>query len=500
MAFTVRLYHYFGRDINSTELPALGNNYQSHDDFECELFEPCSIISPQILLALPIDYPIAEVNYAYIGQFNRYYWVNDPRWVNGMWLLSLEVDVLATYRAHIGASSQYVVRAASSYNGSITDTLYPPNGVFTQHVVNMANTVNPFNPTIANGCFIVGIVGQADSDLTGGSTGIARFGAVNYYQFSPTEFADFLNALMANAGDWTSAASSDLKAQTVKLILNPMQYITSCMWYPVAPSGTVLTSNIPFGWWNISKIGHRKPPTTGGYPATNGIIGFDDLGNARHPQAGRGEYLNREPYTTYKLYIPMCGYIDLPGRIIAKSGYLGVAYKIDMVSGNATFDIYGRTSSSSSEDMPITRVNTKLGIDVPIAQLTIDTIGAAKSGANTIVGAISNAVTGNIGGVISNLINGGIDTAVKATQPIANIMPSTGSLSSYLFAPVLLCEYQSIANEAQSVIGRPLCNYVQISTLSGYVQCATAHIEIPAATRGEVEQIESFMKGGFFYA
>lgn len=496
MAFKIRLYHNFSRDINSTELPSIGNNYGTHDDYDCELFEPSSVVAPRIMLRLPMNYAIADVNYAYISQFSRYYWVTDAVWSDGLWVLTLDVDVLSSYKAHIGASYQYVVRAASSYDGSITDTLYPPNGVTSHKWINMSNLTNPFSPNIANGSFIVGIVGQADGNNSNG-----RFGAVNYYQFTLAQFNDFISALMANTNDWLDYQNSDLKSSTVKMILNPMQYITSCLWFPVSAGGTNVTDDIQFGWWKITGIAHKKPPTSGGYPADNGLLGFSVTSAERHPQAGRGSYLNREPYSNYRLYMPMCGFIDIPGRIMAKSSYVGVEYKIDLVSGNAVIDAYGRVNElDSSNDLPITRTTVKMGVEVPIAQIAVDTLGTAKSGANTLIGAVTNAITGNIGGVISELVNGGIDTAVKANQPIANIMPSTGSLAPYLYPARILCEFQNIANEAQPVIGRPLCNYVAINTLSGYVQCATSHVEIPGATRGEVEQVEAFMKGGFFYA
>ena len=492
----IRIYHLLEKDINSTELPSYGNNYSSHEDLDCQLFEPCSIVAPRIRLVLPMAYNIADVNYAYIDQFRRYYWVQDAEWIEGCWILSLNVDVLSSFKTDIGSSYQYVVRSASSYDGSITDTLYPPNGVTSHKWISMLNLTNPFSPNIANGSFIVGIVGEADTD-------VGRFGAVNYYQFNLAQFNDFINALMANTGDWlqiANASINDLKSNTLKTILNPMQYITSCQWFPIPANGTDKTSDIKFGWWKITGITHKNPPTSGGYPADNGLIGFSVTSSERHPQAARGSYLNREPYTTYKMYMPMCGYIDMPGRIIAKSGYVGVAYRIDLASGNAMLDVYGKPTDTSPTEYPIMRTNTKISIDVPIAQIAVDTVGTAKSGANTIIGAVTDAITGNIGGMISGLINGGIDTAVKASQPIANIMPSTGSLAPYLQPPAILCEYQNIADEAQTLAGRPLCSYVQLSTLSGYILCNTGHVELHGGLQGEIEQVESFLRSGFFYA
>lgn len=498
MSVTVRLYKGMKKDRNSTAIPVASLNYTSYTDYDCDLFEPCSITAPRIILRIPVTESMAQVNYAYISDFLRYYWITDSQYYDGRWIFSLAVDVLATYKSAIGDSYQYVTRSQTSSDGNITDTAYPLNGVTSQKWIDMANLTNPFTPNIANGSFIVGIVGEADSDS-------ARFGAVNYYQFTLTEFNSFISALMGNDNDWLSVSTSDLQDSTVKMILNPMQYITSCQWFPVSAGGTDKTSDIKFGWWSISGITHKKPPTSGGYPADNGLIGFNVTNTYRHPQGSRGLYLSREPYTNYRLYMPMCGYIDIPGRIMIKSNYIGVAYRIDMATGNALLDVYGK--DANNVEYPITRTNVKLSIDVPIAQIAIDQAGAMKSGVSTATSAIGGAISGFAsGGVVgailggvSNLINGGIDTAIKATQPIANIMPSTGSLAPYLMAPAILCEYQNITDEANTLIGRPLCTYSQIKTLSGFILCSTNHIEITGATEGELSEIEGFLTSGFRY-
>lgn len=501
MSVTVRLYKGMKKDRNSTAIPVANLNYTSYTDYLCELYEPCSITAPRIKLAIAVSENLSAVNYAYISDFSRYYWINNAEFYEGCWVFSLTVDVLATYKSTIGDSYQYVARAQTASDGDITDTAYPLNGVTSQKWISMLNLTNPFTPNIANGCFIVGIVGEAD-------TNVARFGAVNYYMFTLTQFNAFISALMGNDNDWLSVSTSDLQDSTVKMILNPMQYITSCQWFPVAPgSSTDLTSDIYFGWWKISGIAHRKPSTTGGYPSDNGLIGFDITSSYRHPQATRGAYLNREPYSNYRLYMPMCGFIDIPGRIVAKSGYIGVAYRIDLASGNAMMEVYGKTSSSSSDEFPITRTNVKMSVEVPIAQIAIDQAGAVKSGMSTATSAIGGAISGFAsGGVVgailggvSNLINGGVDTAIKGTQPIANIMPGTGSLAPYLLEPKILCEYQNIADEANTLIGRPLCKYVQIKTLSGFILCTTNHIEVAGATEAELSEIEGYLSGGFRY-
>lgn len=494
MGFTVRLYHGFHKDLNSTKQPAIGN-YSSYDDYTCELFEPCSVINPRIRLALPVTYVIANVNYAYISQFSRYYWVNDAEWTEGTWVLTLNVDVLATYKSNIGSSSQYVIRSQSASDGGITDMAYPFNGQIQQSQKLNDSWVTPFKASLADGIFIVGIVGQSDD------SGSARFGAVNYYEFSVTEFNDFMTALMSNSGDWIGVATdNDLKSNTVKMILNPMQYITTCQWIPLTATGTSSSRNIKFGWWTINSITCRTPGTSGGIPGRAGTIGFN-ISSIRHPQASaRGAYLNRAPYSEYKLYIPQLGNIDIPADIVANVNYIKAAYTIDYPTGTGVFDINGfANADGTGTGTHIAHTSCKIGVEVPIAQIAVDTIGTAQSGLGLIGSAANGFASGGILGGILGLVGGAIDTAVRATQPIPNIMASTGSIAPYQTTPAFNAWFKKVADDSPTLIGKPLCDERTISTLSGYILCGTAHLDIPGATETEVARAESFLKEGFRY-
>ena len=280
-----------------------------------------------------------------------------------------------------------------------------------------------------------------------------------------------------------------------------MQYITSCAWFPISNTyGTDVTANIPFGWWTISGVAHKQLPSTNNNPQTSGSIRFN-ITTIKHPQAGtRGNYLNRDPYADYTLYIPQVGNIILPTDIVAKCNSITAEYVVDYPTGNATFYIKGAANGDGTGTAyDITRTSAKLSIDVPIAQITVDTIGAAQSAVGTVGGAISNGIVGNIVGLITGLVQGGIDTAIKATQPIPNIIATAGSISGYQLEPKFLAKFRYIADEARSLIGRPYCKETNINNLSGYVLCATKHIAIPGATKEEIESVEGYLTSGFHY-
>lgn len=496
MGVSVRLYKGMTKDISSTKQPAVGN-YASYTDYDCEIYDPCSITSPRIWLAVPVTEDLSAANYAYISNFSRYYWVSDISWMDGRWLISLDVDVLASYKSIIGSTPQYVVRSYSHSDGDITDTAYPVTGNVICAFKNNDSWTAAFESQLDSGMFVIGIVGIADT------TNAQRFGAVNYYGFTAAQFADFITSLMSNANNWlgTGQQGADITDNTTKLILNPMQYITSCAWFPISNTyGTDVTANIPFGWWTISGVAHKQLPSTNNNPQTSGSIQFN-ITTIKHPQAGtRGNYLNRDPYADYTLYIPQVGNIILPTDIVAKCNSITAEYVVDYPTGNATFYIKGAEGGDGlGTAYDITRTSAKLSIDVPIAQITVDTIGAAQSAVGTVGGAISNGIVGNIVGLITGLVQGGIDTAIKATQPIPNIIATAGSISGYQLEPKFLAKFRYIADEARSLIGRPYCKETNINNLSGYVLCATKHIAIPGATKEEIESVEGYLTSGFHY-
>lgn len=494
----ILLYSGFSKDVNSTKRPSTEASTVSN----CTIFEPCSILHPAFILS-PVggDNVYRYVTYCYVPSWARYYWVTDREYIDGRFIIKCDIDVMATYKTEIGLTTQFVVRSASQSNAKITDTAYPLNGDIGESVLSYSNLTAPFTDTISSGSFIVGIVGEADSN-------VASFGAVNYYEFSLSEFSAFITKLMSNDGDWLDVQSSDLSDSTTKMILNPMQYITSCKWFPLSAGGSAASGDIKFGWWNISGVSHKKPPTSGGYPTKSTLIGFDTTA-VRHPQAAtRGQYMNRAPYSNYRLYMPQVGYIEIPSDIYDESAYIGVDCRIDLASGQMMMDISAKDNAlSPTKTWYIARTTVQIGIDVPIAQIATDIIGTAKSGLSAITGGISGGISGfgsggvvgAIVGAVGGLLGGAIDTSVKAVTPIANIMPSTGSLAGYFKQPEIICSFKHVCDDVPAIVGKPLCAPAQLNTLSGFTQCATSHIAIKNATREELSQIETYMREGFYY-
>lgn len=83
------------------------------------LREACSLISPSINVQL--NY-IPNFNYVYIPIFNRYYYVTNVTSIRkDLWEISLDIDVLMTYRDGIKKLDAFVVRNEHTYNDFLID-------------------------------------------------------------------------------------------------------------------------------------------------------------------------------------------------------------------------------------------------------------------------------------------------------------------------------------------------------------------------------------------
>lgn len=86
------------------------------------LRDESSIIDPVVT----VNASSISGNYAYIPQFGRYYFIKNITSVrNGLWKISMHVDVLMTYSGHIKNNTGIVARQANAYNDYLPDDKLP---------------------------------------------------------------------------------------------------------------------------------------------------------------------------------------------------------------------------------------------------------------------------------------------------------------------------------------------------------------------------------------
>ena len=487
MAITVQLYT-FAKKINSTARPS-----SAPAAFDCVLKEGCSIIYPAIGIDNGAAWNPSAYNYAHIAAFDRYYYVSDWSYSGGLWWASLTVDALATWRSTIYNTTEYVLRAASAYDGAIIDTMFPAKSTYNYSISRWdgagSGPYTPWTNNLNNGFYVAGIINNDNNSI----------GAVSYYAFTPSQFANFKNYLMGSV-DWTGilATNPDIGENLFKALFDPFQYITSVYWFPFSfPSGYGTSiASIKVGWWEIQNVSCYRLNSY--YYSMSSTININ-----QHPLAPtRGAYLNSSPYTEYYLYAPPFGEFILDGSFFPSAVYTGGAtgvtctIVIDLITGMGALSVSLDTSPS---DARLLYNQSQIAIPIQIAQIYNETNQGDTI--NTIAEAAVAAAKRMLGASEGNRITDmGVMDAISLGSVHMSQAGSNGSLCQFSAAFFIGCKYYNITDNAYTDKGRPLCQERQLSTLApGYVITAGSHVAL-AGTDYEIGAVNDALDGGVFLA
>lgn len=453
-------FYKINKKVNSTLIPS-GTGTQ----VSVVLKSPSSIINPRFELNQYLD-----VNYCYVAEFNRYYFINEIRYENPLWIYSCNVDVLASFKTEIGASTKYVLRSASNYDLTIRDNLYPNKADFTNSVSTIAPSV-PFN----SGYVVVGVLGN-NSNTNG----------ITYYQTTPVGYSTLISKLLTEADgyDW-----GDLTQGVINSIMNPFQYLVSARWYPepfVADGQTTIKA----GLWD-STVNAGIIDSSNSQTSTFSSTGRMNI--PKHPKAStRGEYLNLSPYTKISLISGLFGTIDLDTSLLIESDTMYFTLYKDYAEGNGRLVI---NDNSGVNATTIADIKFKYGVDLPI------TANASGSGLLSMATGIGGVALGVATGGVSLAIGGAlgfIGGAMNELHPSVAINGGLGGILLHSASTYLEAVFYDILDEDLVNKGRPLCTMRTLNTLSGYIQCEEGNID-SNATEQEKESIANYLTSGFYY-
>lgn len=476
MGFEVKLYSFSKRD-NSTDRPeteiitATGN-----------LKAGCGILNPTIEFNFeeksPANYPVGEkhkkLNYAYIYQFGqRYYFVREWTWEAGLWTAHMEVDVLATYKENIGDSTLYVLRASNARDGTITDLLYPAKTGCSYY----SSTHN--SPWILDtgACFCCGIV-----------TPTGAYGGVSYFLLGFKTMENLCEAIIDN----NMVRNNNLTWQglsdgLVLSLVNPLQYIKSCVMLPI-DLGDIVAK---FPVLNM-KVFNWPTGVSGWYTQPDSDVIIKKTFNINpHPLAeSRGSYLNAAPFTSLTLTIPPFGCIDVDTSVTCGASSLTASVSLDIITGKGVLTV-------SCHGIVLNRIEAQVGVPISLSQVTRDYVGAATSAA----GAIGSVVGGFTGGGIGNAITGaasGIGNAIESMMPRASTVGTTGAFAMNKGTWRLDHQYFTPVDDDNAHNGRPLCAMRNLGALGGYQLIQDGDVRT-TGTKEEDEKIRAYLEGGYYY-
>lgn len=93
----------------------IGKNLYSETSYTGSLRDISKILKPEILIETS---SLNGFNYAYIPQFNRYYFIRDiESYRTGLWLVKLEVDVLESFKTAI-LDLNCIIEATEEYGAN----------------------------------------------------------------------------------------------------------------------------------------------------------------------------------------------------------------------------------------------------------------------------------------------------------------------------------------------------------------------------------------------
>lgn len=534
----VRFFNGNVKKKNSTKIPS-----GSYSDLECKLKQPTSITEPTLELETD-GYPSNWYN-AYIPVFDRYYFVmNIVSKVNKIWTVYLIEDTLASFRSEILGSYQYVLRSASEVDDHILDTKYP------SHNVNKVRTfgVNKIfsNTNIKSGTYVLGVTCT-------GSTSTLTAGSVKYYALDVNDMNQFLNDLIQvsldNEQDITGMSDMALLG-----VVNPIQYIVSCTYIPVAQEDLRVGGVIG----GTEKLGILtwKSNTTADIITSQHFTNSGTVCTSfpKHPQqTSKGDFVNLNN-SSYSLYEPCIGEIPLDGTLMGDGTGIKYEYDLDITSGDGVVKLTTQIPNDDGTamvDMLLTIMSVTVGVPIQLSQVNKDTnisnlstAGVSIASAIAGSGVASTAVdkltdisnefertgisTGNyykgtdveakITGIIPWLLNKDKDSDNKKimtitpddTAPVKsaindyvnaiNVMKQSvgnpGSFGTYGGQPTLYCYFTEYVPGDNENHGRPLCRRRQLSALSGFCLCLE-----PALSAGntyENAKILNYLASGFF--
>ena len=460
----ITIYSGFSKESNSTKQPTGGTQVN------CTLKDNVSVINPVFVL----DRTDSTINYVAWG--SRYYFVTDIVFLRNTSIeLHCKLDVLATHKSAIGSSSQYVTRSASRYDPAIVDTKYP---TITKTNIIKTNLSTMHAQITDGGCYVIGILGGGTGALDG----------VKYFIMSPADFGALMDFMTDDvASGILDAPVTEISKALQKELINPYQYIVSCMYFPFTITSAQVSQNIKFGWWEYNASFDYIDP--GDVDGTTAHF-RDTFTISMHPQAGETggatSYLLASPYTKLSLHCYAFGDIPLDPLMFknVNGGYSGsVDIYIDYYSGVALLEV------NNDNGAVVSRNWAQFGVPVQISQVTQSLLNGA-------VGAVSTAgavLQGNFIGVLS-----GVGDAVQGMLPQVAKAGAYGSRAQFMETPCLTITHTYITSPDRTHNGAPLMDRVTINNLSGFIQVENPDVDI-AGTLAEKDEIIGYMRNGFYY-
>ena len=256
-------------------------------------------------------------------------------------------------------------------------------------------------------------------------------------------------------------------------ISQPAQYVQSIKWFPFSVAA-LSAENVYYGFFDGGS--HNR--------AGDVLSAYCDVSVPARYYNDVRDYDNR--FTKVSLFIPGLGSVPIDAKYLEST--IRVRYSTDVDSGDCEIDIL-------AGGVVIFTSQIHIACDVPIGGISGGQ-ATAVSGIAQIVGSLSVTPLHTLKNAIA-----GAETAVSGmlTPPQSNTGASGNKMQWQTYSQVLCCVTRlGSTGKANPVLGQPLREDRQISTLSGYVLCNGASVDIDGF-ESDRDTINEKLNSGFYY-
>ena len=451
------IYSNFSKRKNSTKQPTGGTTY------DVKLKDGCSVENPIFLI------DGINLNANYCNWDGHYYFIDDIILSNNnIYEIRCSMDALATFKTVIGSSTQFIERSASEYDDMITDRLLTT----CQDIAQVRTAIT--NSSVLSSSTGVYLINTFSKD------------GVNVYAYTDT--SAITGILSENSYGLDNNNLIDALVQTIGLnLLDVSAYVSNVRWLPVS-IGSLTGSNSVVGvsFWELpTQFDAKKITTRSVY----------ESGTIAKPTNKYSDFRAYSPeYSTYMLYLPGVGTVPISSILTRHD--INYTMAIDLFTGEITWLLYTYTGGTYAH---IAQFSGRIGVEIPYSTCHYDVSQAMiEFGTSNI--SMGSAMTNDYMGLASSAVQKVASQAKCIFEPQVGIFSGAGNMSLLKIRDDIELSVKNFDSKEflTAECGRPLCEHKVINTLSGYIKCANASIDINGLGN-EKDVVNNYLNNGFYY-
>ena len=424
-----------------------------------------------------------DANYLVWGE--RYYFIDDVTYErNNLYTIRCSLDVLATYKPYIAATSAFVLYDPSS-NTEIVDSR-----ISIETSKNITANSQRFNKIGTGYSVIVSVTGEGSCYSVAMQLDAAG-GLLN----NMTSWLNEANTLpipqMTSITDIAEAIGVGVEnlVKAFRQLIGTgraADCIRNAFILPIAEEhagGNQMF--VDLGLYHTGRVGSAVSPAT---------VVTDNINLGIPWPAGISDWRRNAPYTRLYMYLPFIGCFEIPTGEIIGDSTITVLTNICPMTGDTSFTVISDTRT-------VAQFNTNLGVPYSIGSSNITPLGAVTAMGSVAVGGLSGLATGGLAGALMSGTRGLIGATNNIAPTPSTVGSNAGGAAFGLPKAVTLYTVFHDTNvspgSVAGAIGTPTMAVKTLGSISGYVECQAASVAAPAES-AILEQINAYVNGGFF--